>query len=73
MRTMLFVTSVVLSVSFAARAVESGNYAQICESSRLRAVERADCHAQMKAASNDKDRRDVYRTFNLKANGSLAQ
>ena len=73
MRTMLFVASVVLSVGFAAQAAESGNYGQICESSRLRAVERADCHAQMKAAASDEDRRDVFRTFNVKANGSLAQ
>ena len=73
MRTMLFVASVALSVSFVAQAAETGSYTHICESSRLRAVERADCRAQMKAASNDQDRRDVFLTFDAKANGSLAR
>jgi hypothetical protein len=77
-RTLLFVTGIVLSVGFAApsfssQAAETKNYDHICESSRLRAVERADCRAQMKAASNDEDRRDVFRTFDVKANGTLAQ
>ncbi|MHB1205822.1 MAG: hypothetical protein ACYCZX_09660 [Rhodospirillaceae bacterium] len=76
MRTVLFVTSVVLSLgvaasSFAADAAQG--YGQICDSARLRAVERADCRAQMKAASTEESRRDVFRTFDVKANGTLAQ
>jgi hypothetical protein len=77
-RTLLFVTGIVLSVgfaapSFAAQAAETKNYDHICESARLRAVERADCRAQMKAAASDETRRDVFRTFDVRANGTLAQ
>ena len=69
----LFVTGIVLSVGFAAQASDTKTYAQICDSSRLRAVERADCHARMKAATNEDVARDVFRTFNVKVNGNLAQ
>ena len=78
MRTILFVTAIVLSAGFAAipsssRASDIKTYAQICDSSRLRAVERADCRAQMKAVTSEDAARDVFRTFNFKANGGLSQ
>lgn len=73
MRTLLLVTSVVLSVGFAAQAATPSPYTQICDSARLRSVERADCHAQMKAATSDDARRDVFKTFDRRINGSLAQ
>lgn len=75
MRALLFVTSVVLSVGFAAasQAATPSPYTQICDSARLRSVERADCRAQMKAAPSDDVRRDVFETFNRRANGTFAQ
>ena len=75
MRAILFVTSVVLSVGFAvaSQAAAPSPYTQICDSSRLRSVERADCRAQMKAAPSDDARRDVYAAFNLRANGTFGQ
>jgi hypothetical protein len=76
-RNILFVTGIVLSVVFAATsfpsvAADTNSYSHICESARLRAVERADCRAQMKNAPSDEARRTVFRTFDVKANGSLA-
>jgi hypothetical protein len=47
-------------------------YEQICESAGLRSMERADCHAQMKLAHNDAQRRDIYRVFDVRVNGALA-
>ena len=73
MRTILFVTSVLLSLGVAAQAAETKTYEQICESARLRSVERADCRAQMKAAPSDESRRSIFQTFDVKANGTLAQ
>ena len=78
MRNILFVTGIVLSAAFAApafsgEAVNTKAYAQICDSSRLRAVERADCRAQMKAAVSEDAARDVFRTFDIKVNGGLSQ
>ncbi|MBX7199874.1 MAG: hypothetical protein K1X51_10955 [Rhodospirillaceae bacterium] len=74
MRALLFVTSVVLSVGFsAAQAATPSPYTQICDSARLRSVERADCRAQMKAAASDDVRRDVFKTFDRRINGALAQ
>ena len=48
------------------------SYEQICENAGLRAVERADCHAQMKAAQNDEQRRSIYHVFDVRVNGALA-
>lgn len=48
------------------------SYERICESAGLRAVERADCHAQMKAAQNDEQRRSIYHVFDVRVNGALA-
>lgn len=75
MRALLLVTSVVLNVGFAAasQAATPSPYTQICDNARLRSVERADCRAQMKAAPSDDVRRDVFQTFNRKANGALVQ
>ena len=47
-------------------------YEQICESASLRSMERADCHAQMKLARDDNQRRDIYRVFDVRMNGTLA-
>jgi hypothetical protein len=66
------VTGIVLSAA-AAQASDIKTYAQICDSSRLRAVERADCRARMKAATDENVARDVFRTFNVKVNGGLSQ
>lgn len=78
MRAVLLVSGVGLSVGFAAPlniswAATPSPYAQICDSARLRSVERADCHAQMKAAASDEARRDVFKTFDRRINGALAQ
>ncbi len=73
MRAFLLVASVVLSAGFAAKAATPSPYAQICDSARLRSVERADCHARMKSARNDDVRREVFQTFDRRINGSLAQ
>lgn len=79
MRALFLVTSVVLSVGFSAVplniswAATPSPYTQICDSARLRSVERADCHAQMKAAQTDTARRDVFQTFDRRINGVLAQ
>jgi len=72
-RTILFVTGIVLSAAVAAQAADIKTYAQICDSSRLRAVERADCRAQMKAVTSEDAARDVFRTFSFKVNGGLSQ
>jgi hypothetical protein len=50
----------------------SPSYEQICESAGLRAVERADCHAQMKAAQDDAQRRSIYHVFDVRVNGAMA-
>lgn len=75
MRAIFLATGIVLSIGSAALAnqpTEKPAYTQICDSARLRAVERADCHAQMKAAANEEARRDIFRTFDRKINGALA-
>ncbi len=74
-RALFLVTSVVLSVGFAAasQAATPSPYVQICDSARLRSVARADCHAQMKAAASDDVRRDIFETFDRRINGSLVQ
>lgn len=73
MRAFLLVTSVVLGIAAAAQAATPSPYTKICDSARLRSVERADCHAQMKAATSDDARRDVFKTFDRRINDSLAQ
>jgi hypothetical protein len=77
-RTFFLVTSVVSGVAAAAPlniswAATPSPYTQIWDSARLRSVERADCHAQMKAAASDEARRDVFKAFDRRINGSLAQ
>jgi len=47
-------------------------YEQICENAGLRSLERADCRAQMKLARDDNQRREVYRVFDVRVNGTLA-
>ena len=47
-------------------------FEQICESPGLRAMERADCRAQMKLARDDTARREIYRVFDVRVNGALA-
>ncbi len=75
MRALFLVTSVVLSVGFAAaaQAATPPAYSQICDSPRLRSLERADCRAQMKAAQNDDARLGIFQTFDRRINGALAQ
>lgn len=75
MRALFLVTSVVLSVGFAvaSQAATPSPFAQICDSARLRSVERADCHARMKAAASDEARQDIFKTFDRRINGALAQ
>ena len=52
---------------------ESGSpYERICENAGLRSVERADCHAQMKLARDDNERREIYRVFDVRVNGTMA-
>jgi hypothetical protein len=46
----------------------SPSYEQICESAGLR----ADCHAQMKAAQDDAQRRSIYHVFDVRVNGAMA-
>jgi hypothetical protein len=56
----------------AGAAATPSPYERICESARLRSVERADCHAQMKAAQDDEQRRSIYHVFDVRVNGALA-
>ena len=77
------VSVVALTAAFSAQAAQTSApdtgtpnasaFAQICESSGLRAMERADCRAQMKAATSDQQRRDIFRSFDIRANGTETQ
>ena len=61
------------SLSSVVFATEPSRYDLICESARLRAVERAECHAQMHAATSDQQRQEIYRAIEARLNGEKVE
>ena len=62
----LFAAVVAVSVPSLA---EASNYKDICRSTRLKAEERKECRAYMKAAENDAQEAGIFRYFDLKIAG----